>query len=231
MNVAIRQGLLSAHDMRSEMRTIWLADQISALSRKLDYLGSAGDLHEQANTFELKYRQVSAQRFSVVSLPQLDSQRKVPIDSIYVAPKFQKASGTTPQDNLAYSQLTSSIHRTVLLGNPGAGKSTTAAKICADIARFYDERLVSNRCLTPVHVLLREYAIWRKDKRSSLVGFIEDRCSLQVPIIDHVFEYLLTQGRLLLVFDGLDELVDTRDRQIGRDDIEDLVLLSFIWVA
>ncbi|HEY6847293.1 MAG TPA: HEAT repeat domain-containing protein [Terracidiphilus sp.] len=103
----------------------------------------------------------------------------------------------------------------VLLGDPGSGKST--------LARFLALSLAGNRvvpdltplvgCL-PILIELRSFA----DLRSECHSFIEyvDRLhtmeglGLPADLLEH---YLRADGRALVIFDGVDELFDLKERE------------------
>jgi hypothetical protein len=63
----------------------------------------------------------------------------------------------------------------VLLGNPGAGKSTFAQKLCFDLAAKSLDRVFAFRQVTPVLVVLREYGAEKKAHNCSIVQFIQIR--------------------------------------------------------
>jgi predicted NACHT family NTPase len=71
-------------------------------------------------------------------------------------------------------------------------------------------------------VTLRDYGLAREDRQLSIVDFIEEACNtdfqLQPP--KGAIEYMMQQGRALVIFDGLDELVNPTRRRVIRDDIE-----------
>ena len=113
-------------------------------------------------------------------------------------------------------------HRVIVLGNPGGGKSTLTLKLCHDLASRYDERLLNGLRLTPVLVILREYGGLKKTDNCSILKFIEVQAAsrYQVEPPPDAFEYLLLNGRALVIFDGLDELLDTSYRREISADVE-----------
>lgn len=120
--------------------------------------------------------------------------------------------------------LLSKVNRTVVLGNPGGGKSTLTNKICYDFTKpnsRKQERQDLYR-ITPIPVILREYGNEKKAHNHSILQFIEATAKdkYQVAPPQGAFEYLLLNGRAFVIFDGLDELLETGYRQEIRDDIE-----------
>ncbi|MEU3512218.1 NACHT domain-containing protein [Streptomyces longwoodensis] len=104
--------------------------------------------------------------------------------------------------------------RIVLLGDPGAGKST--------LARFLALTLVSDSCtgplqalagLLPVVVELRRYAEadWRERSFEDFLAHLhEQEGHAPFPAL---LRQRLREGRALVVFDGLDELFDPKIRE------------------
>ena len=76
-----------------------------------------------------------------------------------------------PVDNLQQS-----IHRSVLLGHPGAGKSTYATTLSYEVATNYSQGSVGRRLVAPMVIALREYGAWRRNNQASLLRFIHERC-------------------------------------------------------
>ncbi|MFF2746919.1 NACHT domain-containing protein [Kitasatospora sp. NPDC058048] len=98
--------------------------------------------------------------------------------------------------------------RVVLLGDPGSGKSTLARYLALTLVQDADGPLAPLGGLVPLVVELRQYAEgqWRErtfedflDHRHTVAGM-----SLPGPEL----RQLLTDGRVVVVLDGLDELFD-----------------------
>jgi len=100
----------------------------------------------------------------------------------------------------------------VVLGDPGGGKSTLSEKLIYDTASNSDERRP-----VPFLVVLRDYAKFFKDARpkTKLLDYLQQSCDspYNVDCPREAIEYLLLNGRALVVFDGLDELLDTSLRR------------------
>lgn len=168
---------------------------------------------------DLRY-QVSAHH-QWLRAPHLDREARMPIEQAYVPPHFEyRAPDQNAYVRVSALEFLATIDRTVVLGDPGAGKSSFGGWICRVIATQYERRHVAGRLLTPMFVALREYAPVLRDK--SIVEHLESvvKTRYQVSPPPGAIQYLLTQGRLLLVLDGMDEVTDVAERQKLRDAIE-----------
>ena len=222
---AIDQGKLSAHEARSQFRHLLLYDEIAAVQNKIDLLVTLQKPNlEEILQFEQKYRQAVGDREGYITPPYLSEARKLPIDEVYVSPNFTAIPRRRDEqrEKLTLDDFSQRIYRTVLLGNPGGGKSTLTKRLCHDLAKRYSDRLLAGRQLTPILVILREYGSQKKNKDSSILQFIETiaNSKYQVHPPAKAFEYLLLNGRAAVIFDGLDELTDTSYRKEISDDVE-----------
>lgn len=222
---AIDKGILAAHEAKSAFRHQILLDEIAALQKKLDFLTAQQKPNILAiHIFERKYCQQVSSRHKYIIPPYLDTAKKLPLSKIYVLPRFK----TNPKKNeeaevLNMVDFLSSIYRVVILGNPGGGKSTFALKLCYELATHRNQPLFSGRKqVTPILVILREYGAEKKVRNCSILQFIEAKsnANYQIQPPPNAFEYLLLNGRAVVIFDGLDELLDTSYRQEITSDVE-----------
>lgn len=224
MAIAIDKGILSAHEAKSAARYCVIQDELMGIKRNLAFLSA---LHkpnvQEILNFEKKYLQQITNRHGYIIPPYFDSARKIPIDDIYVPPNFisLKEKGEEIK-TLRMSDFLSGIYRAVLLGNPGGGKSTLSGKLCYDLSKRNSERLFARRQITPILIVLRDYGFEKKSHNYSILQFIEitanSKYQAQPPA--GAFEYLLLNGHAVVIFDGLDELIDTSYRQEISSDIE-----------
>lgn len=173
---------------------------------------SRGD-YEQ---FFTKALRVTKQVHGRVVPPAFDGARPVAIDRIFVTPHL-KVSSAPRHATLLFDVFVDSVSRAVVLGDPGGGKTTLAQKLAYDLAerslRGPTDGTVDRRVL-PVVVVVRDYAAARRARGLSVIDYIEtaSRAKHQLNPPAGAYEWLLTTGRLFLIFDGLDEVLETRDR-------------------
>ena len=112
-------------------------------------------------------------------------------------------------------------HRAVITGDPGAGKTTYGYKLICDYARNPPLKTIGDRLVTPILVVLRDFAVYKQQHNCSILRFIEMTLESKYqlsPPTDAV-EYLLLNGHLMVIFDGLDELLEPQDRRNIRNSI------------
>jgi hypothetical protein len=229
LNAAIENEVLSAHEARSNARFRQLLDELAVVKKNLSVLKARRkpDIKSFIE-FENKYRAQVEERHGRITPPNFDAARKLPINDIYVAPEFVRFSKTKREapnvdaKAVSYPKFLSDVYRVVLLGNPGGGKSTLTDKICYDLSSGYSQRQLGGRQLTSVKVVLRDYGAEKKARNCSILQFIESTANstYQVQAPKGCFDYLLLNGRVVILFDGLDELLDTAYRQKITADVE-----------
>jgi hypothetical protein len=225
LQIAIDQGRLAAHEAKSAFRYQIVRDEMAAIQKTLNLLTAPQkpDIKAIIN-FEENYRQQVGERHKYIIPPDFDKAQKLPINRLYVCPNF--ISTPTKQRNqpesLKITTFLASIYRVVLLGNPGGGKSTFTQKFAHVLATCYSERPFADRQVTPILVILRDYGAKKKELNCSIVQYIETKANsdYQTPPPSGAFNYLLLTGRVVVIFDGLDELLDTRYRREISSDIE-----------
>ena len=151
----------------------------------------------------------------VRSPPSVRGEREVPIEVLYVSPTFSAAGTPLPLEDVV-----AQAHRLVVLGQPGAGKSTFARHLCLEVASGAAGVAGGQGLL--LFVELRTYARETSSQRLNFTDWITRDISSTYGLLapERGIEQLLSTGRLGVVFDGLDELPAVSRRREIRDAVE-----------
>lgn len=136
-------------------------------------------------------------------LTHTEIEGSLDFEKLYVGRPFRKSGTSTVVAPETLSPTTSPF-RVVLMGNPGAGKST--------FVRHYKKVTCEASPVPVVEVSCRKYAksTWHK----SVVDFAIESIQADhgIRIETDTFERMLLLGRVCLVFDGLDEITERQKR-------------------
>ena len=135
-------------------------------------------------------------------------------------------------ENLGYIAFRQQLSKNVVIGNPGGGKSTLCQYICFDYSKriqradkFPEKETNYHIQIVPIKIILRTYILqsYFNEPRSitkyirsvfSAVSDVDSEKSSQC------LDYLINSGQALILFDGLDEVLDVGIRRNVRDNIE-----------
>lgn len=191
------------------------------------------DSHQYAATLEFvdEYCRIAYAASGELVPAYFDTQRRVPIGALHVAPTFAMIDSTsqplwsqlrspTDTETTDLPGLIGRSYRVVVLGDPGAGKSTLAQRILHDLTAPLDDNAAIGR--VPFVVTLRRYDEKKRHRGYSLIQYIEaslnENFHLSAPA--GAIEYLFTTGRAIAVLDGLDELLETHLRREMVEAVE-----------
>lgn len=156
--------------------------------------------------FSERYKEQLHQHTSELIPAYFDVQQRAPIDSLYIPARL--VSSKLEDAEIDFIELVEKQYRPVVLGDPGAGKSTLAQHI----AHYYSDPTIQSQ-IVPFIVPLRAYEALKRTEHFSIQQFISTHITelLHIDVPPGAVDYILATRRGLVVFDGLDELLD-----IGR---------------
>ena len=199
------QGRLQRSIIETYLQSI--DSQIATLSRTPPLTGP------RMENLLATYKEVLRRIVGQIQPPNFDGAETVPIDALYVSPLITYSDRHFPTPAL-YALL--QTYRAVVLGDPGGGKTTLSRKIAYNLATVDAPGLTrGTEPLVPVIVTIREFESAFQRKPVSVVEYISDflRTTYQVDLSVSSIEWLALTGRLYMIFDGLDELLDTTRRR------------------
>lgn len=177
-----------------------------------------------------------------LDIERLKNKARTEVDeTVEEAPDFsykESAKRTEPSAEIVdLAQAIDKHPRVVILGDPGAGKTTLIRFLVLRFAyaiKNQDERVVDNENndygvpLLPVHIRIANYAdAFARNRSLTLRDYLLENCDgggADKTALKKVLALTLDAGKAIILLDGLDEIVDAGDRaEIGRR-IEQLVV-------
>jgi len=218
---AVRDNVLAAHEAQAVARHQIVEARLDVIER-LARAAAEGPAPETYRAFEAQIRREVAARASKIEPPNLLGRERVAIDRLFVVPRLTRRTGLRTREEIGFSEFKQTITRRIVLGNPGAGKSTLGTRVSFDLGSDTRRRSEQAERPAPWFVELRRFSASDPLGTASFTDQFTAwaRNSMQLDVPAGGFDWLLSRGRLLVVFDGLDELLDTSRRQDVRNAIE-----------
>lgn len=192
-------------------------DNKSALNTNLGRrLGVSLSDHRSARVMEAvsRIRSSSSKHFSEMLMPHARQGYRINSDALYISRRLAELSIDWQQSGDAFSPKETGERipetavlekRFVVVGNPGAGKSTLVRRLLYGITRDESSELAP---------LLLELKAWTEDG-GSLTGIIASRLAstIQEGVPEETLDDLFTLGLGFVAFDGIDEVVEIANRR------------------
>jgi hypothetical protein len=182
--------VLAREDVSAErLLDLWAATFVPA---------SSGEPVQGDDDFLARYRRHVTEYHGMLEPPDFEYRRRVSVADLYVPPAIVQIIRGSPQFSsreVTLEQFSEEIGRTVLLGDPGGGKTTAAQVLMHDQAAQPNGRV-------PFIVTLREFAA--QTTQRSIAGHLQDKLETfyQCPAAPGTVERLLLSGMALVIFDG-----------------------------
>lgn len=175
--------------------------------------------------------------FFALNTPQgIMKSQKIRLDDIYIKPNFnikkQRQNSQNVDLNLNYSEISlnyselfQSKNHLVILGGPGAGKSILSKSIICNILIQQNSEFKNEEILyyLPFRIELRKYIASKKENQDNIPKYLkrilEDEYLVTKITIEQI-ETIIENHPTLFVFDGLDEIFDTVNKNEVVEDIE-----------
>ena len=156
-----------------------------------------------------RYRVSAAKAFGKIQPPNTEGAAPVPINNLYVAPSLDMSSKGQHRRPELHELL--DLPRCAILGDPGGGKTTLVRKLSFDLITGGDE--YAN--LIPVVVVLRDFGAHLRQNGGTVAQYLSEvfRSAHQTDLSPRAIEWCLNTGQFYVIFDGLDELLETESRQ------------------
>lgn len=166
------------------------------------------------------------EEFRIEEIKSLETRKK--IEEAIEIEKIIPSSSKNRENEIGLDQIFSNENGVyiVLIGNPGAGKSSLIKYISLNILEGNDSKLKIRDCekIIPFIISLNDYNRYKKSFSGGITGFIHSLIKSKYQVnLNNSYELLgkiLNNEKTIIFFDGLDEIFDINERTDVRDDIQ-----------
>ncbi len=202
------QRLISALGGDSaDFRDLWLEAS--------EHSGKAGRTQAAFDQFIRDYRSATSLRFSVLDAPLSGRSSRMLLDDVYLLPDIYRSSESWSQEGalLTPERVIYGSTRAVILGEPGSGKTTFLGRVAS---------LAAKDVAAPVPVFVSLRRVDTRHGHAKLLDVLSDHVtdSTLVAPPSGLLRRLAESGQLLVLFDGLDELLEPSQRSWISEQIE-----------
>ncbi|MFC9895608.1 NACHT domain-containing protein [Nocardia sp. NPDC127579] len=216
----IKHRTRSTQDAHRWAFSIVATDIMNSISTSLEYLTRDVARRTSLDWVD-RYRMLFTANHREITSPDLHVRRTVDYTDLFVGPtvfrldtkSMRPHTGRQPDLNAdTFTRFYTAIDRSVLVGDPGGGKSTSSTVAALELAREYN--------LVPFIVVLRELEEPEFHLPTLLSNLLHRRYEIEASA-ESIMK-LLHEDSALIVFDGLDEVFNNADRAHLAKKIESI---------
>lgn len=195
---AIKQESFGFNEKFNWETTVLTLATLESIDRHTKLLAAKGhDSEASFLTWRRAYQQAFEARHGKIQVPDLSKRLLVPYRKIYIEPTFE-LNIQRPASAISFREMQLDGNRAVLVGDPGAGKSTAGTIIALEWVREGRPAYVVPLKSIP-HAETNGFNLVREIER-----VLESRYQITAPQL--AVEETLLDGSALVVLDGIDEI-------------------------
>lgn len=212
-----------------------MTSQIDQIVRSLMQQNAAGKItigELQDSRLKLSKAIEAANRYTAVE--SLQGTKRVKLKSLAIPSRLTPLSDgeiaaakiSTDEDALAYMTFRRMFGRAVILGDPGGGKSTLTQMLCNDLSTLITleasnpgrKDFDASDLRLPLRIVLRSFEAKNTlDPAYNFFDYLIDEATLPLdndPLLARkTLQHVLSTGEAILIFDGLDEVLELSKRR------------------
>lgn len=154
----------------------------------------------------------------LVGLPYFDESGSVPISTLFVEPnlslRYERPESIIYPETVRLSQEVVTHDKLVILGDPGAGKSTAVSWIAWQLTGAFAGALASLSGYVPLPIIMRELDLANVTTARTFLDAALNHPALGKLRDGDLIQDLLSRGQVFFLLDGLDEIQGTLRKQV-----------------